>query len=274
MNKPNFDDSALSHKVVSTTRNSIELSWENREVLVKYILTSAGEGSGRVIYEGPATVFTHGALRSNTEYSYFIVGVNAEGKRTKPALILTRTAVRVIPQAPDFFQAYNQTPNSVSFFWNDGVVDGGRRTYEIRRDGELLDTPSAPPYTDTRPLEGRDHVYCIRTVDDEFYKSEPHCIVVNFPDFTAPTNPENLRTSNVGVIFGWEKSYDSSGTVEYEIDLDGDRLGTTTETEFAIAGLDSGRQYVLGVTAFDKSGHHSDRVTIQYPGQGVPPQRK
>jgi chitin-binding protein len=155
------------------------------------------------------------------------------------------------------------------------LVDGGQISYEIRRDDVLLDTPSRPPYVDTNPQQGRDHVYCIRTVDDEFYFSAPRCITVKFADHTPPTDPSNLRTSNLGLILSWDESYDSSGDITYTIDRGGDiELGTTKETEFAITGLQPGQRYEFGVTASDKTGHKSNRMTIQYPALGISLKRK
>ncbi|MFS2198660.1 fibronectin type III domain-containing protein [Pseudomonas sp. Pseusp3] len=284
MNKPcfdesvlslDFDESHLSYKVEYESRNTIGLSWEKREGVVKYLLTSANGNPGGTVYEGPDTAFTHSSLKSNTEYSYFLSGESAGGKSTKPILIHARTAVREVPVAPTFFEAFGQTPTEVSFYWDAGVVDGGQPGYEIRRDGVLLDTPSRPPYTDKNPQQGKDHVYCIRTFDDEFYFSEPHCITVPIKDETAPTAPTNLRTSNLGLILSWEESYDSSGDITYTIDQgQGTQLGTTKETEFAITGLQPGQRYEFGVTASDKTGHKSERVTIQYPALGVSLQRK
>jgi fibronectin type 3 domain-containing protein len=274
-NKLNFDESALSWKVEGVTRNTIQLSWERREGVVEYSLLASGENQGEVIYRGPNTTFTHESLKSNTQYIYMLSGTSAEGKRTKPILATGRTAVRGIPVAPTFFESYGQTSTEVSFFWNAGVVEGGRIGYEIRRDGGLLETPESPPYTDTNPQQGRDHVYCIRTFDDEFYFSEPHCITVSFPDFTAPTDPLNLRTSNLGLILSWEESYDSSGDIIYEIDQGiGTQLGTTKEMEFAVTGLQPGQRYEFGVTAVDKAGNRSERMPTQFPAVGISRQRK
>jgi chitin-binding protein len=274
MNKLDFDGSALSWKIERVTRDTIELSWERRAGIVKYTLASAGENSGVKIYEGPDSIFTHESLKPNTEYSYFIGGEYADGKRTKPTLIYART-IKGVPQAPEFFEAFGQKPNEVSFYWSPGVVDSGVPVYEIRRDDGLLDTPSRPPYVDTNPQQGREHVYCIRTVDDEFWYSEPHCITVKFSDHTPPTDPSNLRTSNLGLILSWDESYDSSGDITYTIDRGGDiELGTTKETEFAITGLQPGQRYEFGVTASDNTGHKSNRMTIQYPALGISLKRK
>ncbi|MGO4312187.1 hypothetical protein AB4Z35_20375 [Pseudomonas sp. KB_15] len=275
LNKPNFDESPLTWKIEGVTRNTIELSWERRPGVVEYFLATASGHPGGVIYQGGDTTFTIESLKSNTAYSYFISGRNADGKSTKLALINTRTAVRGIPEAPSFFEAFGQTLTEVSFYWNEGVVDGGPLRYEIERDGDLIETPSRPPYTDTNPQQGRDHLYCIRTIDDEFHRSEPHCVIVSFKDITPPTDPSNLRVEDVQLKAKWTPSYDSSLRVTYTVDLGVDnQLGTTTEPEFTFTGLQSGKQYEIGVTASDEAGNKSNRVVIQYPVLGIPPQRK
>ncbi|MGH9949462.1 MAG: fibronectin type III domain-containing protein [Pyrinomonadaceae bacterium] len=286
MNKPyfkesalslDFDESALSYKVESVTRNSIGLSWERRVGVVKYVLSlaSAGDDPGGLVYQGSNAAFTHAPLRPDTEYRYLLIGESADGKRTKPILIHTRTAVRETPVAPTFFRATVRSINEVFLYWNDGVVDGGQIRYEIRRDGVLLEIISGTDFVDTTPQQGRDHVYCIRALDDEFNYSEPHCITVSIEDDTAPTDPSELRTSNLGLILSWAESHDSSNDITYEVDRGVDTpLGTTKETEFAVTGLQPGQRYEFGVTASDKAGNKSSRVIIQYPALGVSLQRK
>jgi chitin-binding protein len=196
----------------------------------------------------------------------FRLRANIEDEWTE---LVTQTP-RDKPTPPPFFEAFGQTADQVSFYWSPGTVDGGQPRYEIRRDGQLLDTPAAPPYTDTAPQQGREHTYCIRTVDDQFNLSEPVCIIVRFEDFTAPTDPSNLRTGNLSLTLSWGESYDSSGDITYKVDQGlGNELGTTKESEFAITGLQSGQRYEFGVTAVDKAGHQSNRVVIQYPALGI-----
>ena len=173
------------------------------------------------------------------------------------------------PTPPTFFEAFDKGPSQVSLFWNDGTVDGGSVRYKLTRDGESLERP-VRPYTDTRPMQGRDHVYCLYTVDDQFHESDSICITVKFEDFTAPTAPSDLRTSNLGLILSWAASYDSSGDVEYLVDEGGGDPGRTKETEFAFTDLELGKRYEFGVTAIDKAGHLSERAIIHYPALGVP----
>lgn len=180
------------------------------------------------------------------------------------------TTLKNKPTPPTFFEAFDKFSDQVSFFWNDGTVDGGSVRYKLTRDGDSLERP-VRPYTDTSPMQGRDHVYCLYTVDNLHQESDPICITVKFEDFTAPTAPSDLRTSNLGLILSWAASYDSSGPVDYIVDRGvGHELGRTKETEFAVTGLELGERYEFGVTAIDKAGHLSERAIIHYPGLGVP----
>lgn len=221
--------------------------------------------------DDPPMTFVLEGLRRNTTYKLKVVGLPGPAGNPNEAFFDVTTLRGFKPIAPSFFTAYGQTDSEVSFFWNEGVVGEGPRRYELRRDGQLLDTPSAPPYTDTSPEQGRTHEYCIRTFDSEFEFSDPRCIEVTFRDFTAPTKPTDLRISNVGAIISWDPSYDSSGNITYHVDQGvGVELGTTKETQFAVTGLELGVRYTFGVRAVDATGNSSDRETIQYPPIGIP----
>ncbi|MND46389.1 Fibronectin type III domain protein [compost metagenome] len=274
-NKLKFDQSALSWKIVGVTRNTIELSWEKRAGIVEYLLTSTGDNSGEVIYQGPGTTFTIDSLKSNTRYTYFLGGRTADGKRLTPTLVVGKTEVRGVPEKPTHLREHFKTTDSVILVWDDGEVDGGVPRYLVKRDGATLEVVEDTAIWDTTPQEGRDHVYCVTTVDDEFYESEPICIEVSFDDITAPTNPTNMHVEEIQVRVRWTPVYDSSGRVTYHLDLGlGKPVGTTAEPWYLFTGLQSGKPYEMGVTAFDESGNQSERVVIHYPAQGIPPQRK
>lgn len=273
----NFNPDPLSYHLDFVTSTSIKVSWEDRSELVAYYLDSDG-GPSYQYYKGPDNTVTISSLKPNTEYKFVLAGQKDPNNRTYPTRFTVRTPARVV-SPPTFFTYYNNTESEVSFFWNPGQVEFGEPRYEIHRDGNLLEVSYRPPFTDFRPQQGRDHVYCIRTLDEEFNRSEPVCVTVSFRDVTAPTVPSNLRTSNLGLILSWESSYDSSPVVNYriyQVEQGGEEivLGTTVETEFAVTKLQPGRRYVFGVTAFDNSGNESERATIQFPAQGISLQRK
>jgi chitin-binding protein len=182
----------------------------------------------------------------------------------------TFTIPRDLPTPPTFLEAYDQSSDRVSLYWNSGGVDGGTPRYRIERDGKLLGIKDRPPYIDTTPQQGCSHVYSVQTMDDQSNLSEKITHTVDFDDFTAPTDPTNLSTSHLTLTLKWDESYDSAGQVFYDVDQDGDYLGTTKEVEFAITGLDSGQRYTFGVTAKDPSDNKSNRATVTYPAIGVP----
>lgn len=209
-------------------------------------------------------------LTSKTTY-VFSVRPKTHGPDSPDAKSVSVTTARHKPSPPLFLEAYNQTVSEVSLFWGEGVVDGGLARYELRRDGDLLEIPRDPPYTDTTPQQGRVHKYCMRTYDEAFNYSDPVCVDVEFEDFTAPTAPSDLRTTNLGLILSWDESFDSSGHVTYQVDQGvGHKLGETINTEFAVTRLVPGQRYEFGVTAFDPTGNESNRVFVQYPRVGIP----
>jgi len=273
LNKPNFDESPLTWKIERVTRNTIELSWERRAGVVEYLLSLAS-GNPEVIYQGSNTTATHGSLKSSTDYSYFISGRSVDGKRTKPTLINARTAVRQAPVTPSYIRAVDKKEDSVLIIWDKGGVDGGVPSYHLTRDGETLDRPKNEEFRDSGPKPGREHVYCVHTVDDEYYESPAICIAVKFDGSIAPTDPTNLHVNGVHLEVKWTPVYDSSDKVFYTLYLGGDVVATTTDPKYVFTGLQPGQQYEIGVMASDESGNNSKVVTIHYPALGVPPQRK
>ena len=269
MKSTSFNPDPLSYNLDFVTSTSMKISWEARSDIVVYFLDRDPISSNKY-YQGPGNTVTLSELKPNTEYKFILAGQKDPNNRTFPTRFTVRTSARVV-SPPTFFTAYDQTASEVSFFWSPGGVEFGEPRYDIRRDGNLLEVSSQPPYIDTSPQQGRDHVYCIRTMDGEFNYSEPVCVNVSFPDFTAPTDPSNLRTGNLGLTLSWDESYDSSGDVTYIVDqgLDSE-MGRTKETEFAVTGLELGKRYEFGVRATDKTGHLSDRVIVHYPALGIP----
>jgi hypothetical protein len=174
------------------------------------------------------------------------------------------------PTPPTFLDAYDQTSDRVSLYWDHGTVDGGPIRYRIERDGQLLEIKDRPPYTDSAPEQGRSHIYSVQSMDDQFNLSEKISITVHFRDFTAPTDPSNLSTSHLTLTVKWDESYDSSGEIFYDVDQDGVFLGTTKEVEFAVTGLETGKRHTFGVTAKDPAGNKSNRVAVTYPPIGIP----
>jgi hypothetical protein len=243
------------------SRTSVVFNWSN-----------SGFGVHTQVDDGPIRYFSPGTTRQSV--SNLRPGQLVRFKaRLEGSELWNEFVVRTLrnkPTPPTFFEAFDKGPSQVSLFWNDGTVDGGALKYKLTRDGEFVERP-VRPYTDTSPMQGRDHVYCLYTVDDQFHESDPICITVKFEDFTAPTAPSDLRTSNLGLILSWAASYDSSGPVDYIVDRGvGHELGRTKETEFAVTGLELGERYEFGVTAIDKAGHLSERAIIHYPALGVP----
>ena len=80
-------------------------------------------------------------------------------------------------------------------------------------------------------------------------------------DTEAPTAPVNLRISDLtreSFTLAWDASADNVGVHYYTVFLDGDSLGSTSETDYQVTGLEAGSTYTLAVSASDDAGNESD----------------
>lgn len=273
----------------------LSLSWDDSYDSSGEVIYRVDQGVGHKLGETINSEFAVTDLIPGQSYEFGVVAVDPTGNESNrvfirypkvgiplkavmgeslaqgqsPELLPSNTS-RFMPTPPTHFVAFEQTASEVSFYWHGGAVETGLPQYEICRDGQLLETPNRPPYTDRKPQQGRNHQYCIRTFDESFRYSEPVCIEVYFPDFTAPTDPTNLRTTELGLTLTWEPSYDSSDNITYIVEQDGVESGRTRETEFAVTGLEPGVRYHFSVRAMDGAGHESEPVSIQYPALGIP----
>ena len=99
------------------------------------------------------------------------------------------------------------------------------------------------------------------------------------PDRTAPTTPTNLRVQAVAhtwVTLAWNASTDNSGTVMYDVTLDGP-TGRLTARAFSptqsFGGLAPGTTFTASVRATDLAGNTSaaTRIQVTTPARTLPP---
>ena len=87
------------------------------------------------------------------------------------------------------------------------------------------------------------------------------------PDTEAPTTPGNLSanaiTSNSATL-NWTASTDNVGVTAYNVFIDGNQVGTTTNTSFDVTGLTELTTYAAAVTAEDGAGNTSSSATTSF----------
>lgn len=86
-------------------------------------------------------------------------------------------------------------------------------------------------------------------------------------DTQAPTDPANLVAGNVtsgGATLNWTASTDNVGVSLYNISIDGNVVGTSTGTSFAVTGLSPLTSYAASVYAQDAAGNVSGNATASF----------
>ena len=89
--------------------------------------------------------------------------------------------------------------------------------------------------------------------------------VVSAPDSSPPSTPTGLRVTAAllgSISMSWNASTDDVGVLGYDLYVNGTKVGTTPNLNYAFTGLACGTSYTLGVDAYDAAGNTSGRATV------------
>ena len=85
--------------------------------------------------------------------------------------------------------------------------------------------------------------------------------VVDYELLTAPTAPRIAAATPSSLTMTWDPGEDNHAG-EFELFLDGERVGSTGETNYTFTELSCTTAYRLGVAAVDVAGGRSERATL------------
>ena len=149
--------------------------------------------------------------------------------------------------------------------------------YEIRRDGQLVDTRDGLSYFTDDLTNGRAFAFTVIAVDFDGERSAPAAVSVVGGDRGGavgsgggrPTPPANL-TSSVYSSSAAEVFWDRSGQrgLSYEVSVDGGQVVTTDGTSAFLSGLDGARGRGVDVVAIDRTGQRSGAANVTLGGGG------
>lgn len=110
------------------------------------------------------------------------------------------------------------------------------------RDGKKIISTTKNSYTNSDLIPGRKYTYVIRAYDIAGNYSVPSSNIsaATLSDNAAPSVPGGLKTSSIletEVCLTWSPSSDNVKVKEYEIFLDGSKIGTTDKTTYSDDGL-------------------------------------
>ena len=161
------------------------------------------------------------------------------------------------PDAPTGLQADNGN-GQVILSWQ-SVPDAD--SYNIYRDGVLIDSTTSTSYTDTNVINGQTYTYTITAVNNDG-ESLPSSPVTGQPFEPMPQDtPTGLQINNGNgqVILSWQSVPDAAS---YKVYRDGDLLINTTSTSYTDTNVINGQTYTYTITAVNNDGESPPSAPI------------
>lgn len=165
------------------------------------------------------------------------------------------------PTAPTLSASGTTSVSTVLAFT--GATDNVAVTaYEIYKDGVLLTTVTASPFTVTGLTPSTTYNFVVKAKDGSgnvSIDSNSVSVTTQAPDTIAPTAPtlSAAGTTNNATTLSWTGATDNVGVTAYEIYKDGVLLTTVTASPYTVAGLSASTTYVFTIKAKDAAGNTS-----------------
>ena len=163
---------------------------------------------------------------------------------------------------PSNLESTFQTRERIVLHW-DPV--SGADSYNIYRDGTLVDTDDNEWHTDTGLDPASSHIYAVSSVTAgvESALSTPVTASTIGVVLDAPTGLQSTFQDRGRIVVRWDRVAGSS----YNIYLDGVLVGTDNDGWYTLFNLDPGTTYTIGLAA-EFNGTESDVVTIDVATNG------
>ena len=197
------------------------------------------------------------------------------------AALGSASALAAPPTTPADLRVDVYSGTAAELFWSrSSDPDGAVSRYEIRRDGELVDTRDGLSHFTDDLTDGRAFAFTVTAVDFDGERSAPAALSVVGGDRSGatgsgggrPTPPANLTSrvysSSAAEVF-WDRS-DQRG-LSYEVSVDGGPVTTTSGTSAFLSGLDGARGRGVDVVAIDRNGRRSGAANVTLGGGGGNP---
>jgi chitodextrinase len=243
------------------TGNSIAISW-----------TASTDNVGVVRYaiflddtEFDTTSFTNytiTGLEQATEYKIKIRARDAASNESEDSETLTLSTLDTeAPTAPTGLTAGTITATSIVISWTASTDNVGVAGYAVFVGGSEVGNTTSTIFMIPDLEQGIQYTITVRARDaalNESESSEP--ILLSTLDTEAPTTPTAVIAGNVtgtSIAISWTASTDNIEVIEYGIFVGGAEVGTTSNTNFTITGLEQGTSYTITVRARDAALNES-----------------
>ena len=200
------------------------------------------------------------ALSRRRPIAYAIIALLGLSLGVECALAAPRD--RQAPTPPGNLVADNVTAGGFDLNWSPSTDNVGVTGYEVVVNGAPLGTITNTNRTVASLSASTSHDVFVRARDAAGNWSQPSgtIVVTTLADSEPPTAPTGVVASAItgeGFTITWNESADDSGSVAYEVFLDGASQGVVTTASKTFAGLQPQTTYSVTVRAGDPSGNWS-----------------
>lgn len=223
---------------------------------------------------GASSITVSGSNNAVMYYRVRLTEPNRCNSEYSDTIAVTKNLPTNVITPPDQLSLIPTSETQINLFWNDNSND--EKGFEIYRSEDngltyvfvTKTQPNQVHFADTGLKADTEYTYNMRAVN--FKGSSPYTGKISartYEDTEAPARPGNLvATSNLdmqSVSLTWEPARDNVGVSEYRVFevLSNNMLhliGTTSETNFQVSGLQESTLYTYVVKAIDPSNNLSE----------------
>ncbi|MGJ8743094.1 endonuclease [Polaribacter sp.] len=170
------------------------------------------------------------------------------------------------PTVPTNLALSNITTATIDASWTASIDNEAVTKYEIYANGTLHGESTTTTYTLTGLNSNTAYAVTVLAKDIANNKSAQSTAAnaTTLADTTAPSIPTNITiTSETGTSFkvNWTASTDDTGVASYDVYVDGNLNGNTTETNYQVTSLSASTTYSVTVLAKDSANNMSSQST-------------
>jgi mannan endo-1,4-beta-mannosidase len=249
---------------VSTTKNSIEVSWTASTGGVGaisynlYLDGELAENTSNVSY-----IFTE--LDPETEYTIEVEAEDAAGTKSGKAAIAISTEPAV-PRTPANISKVFADKSSITVSWSASTGGEGAISYNVYLNGSLIGNVSTTSYTFTELDPETEYTIEVEAIDASETTSLGKAIIKIFTESTTPKTPSELNkvsASKNSITVSWTASTGGEGAISYNVYLNGSLVDNVSATSYTFTELDPETEYTIGIEAVDEGGVKSAIASVQ-----------
>ena len=268
--------------VSAEATGSMRLTWTGSENAAKYKIYKYNSATETVLVgETAKTEYTVSNLYPGAEYVFYVTAQTADGKDVSSKSLSARAICESIPPAPADISASTLATGSIRLTWTGSDTAALYKIYRYTSDTEtmLVGQTAKTEYTVTDLYPGSECVFFItaETADGKDVSSKSlitRAICESIPPVPTDLKASAVATGSIRLTWTGSEKAAKYRIYSYTSATETVFVGETEKTEYTVADLYPGAQYLFFVTAQTKDGKDvSGRsATAKAVCESIPPQ--